>query len=88
MLLHGLSLVLENGGCSVVVVCELLTAAASHCEALCLGAQASVLVAYGLSCSAACGIFLEGDLNPCALHWQADSYPLYNQGSPQYLFVE
>ena len=28
----------------------------------------------GLSCSVACGIFLDQGLNPCPLHWQADSY--------------
>ena len=31
------------------------------------------LVAHGLSCSAACGIFPDQGSNPCALHWQADS---------------
>ena len=33
----------------------------------------SVVVAHGLSCSAACGIFLNQGSNPCPLHWQADS---------------
>ena len=33
----------------------------------------SVVVAHGLSCSAACGIFLDQGSNPCPLHWQADS---------------
>ena len=33
----------------------------------------SVVVAHGLSCSAACGIFPDQGLNPCPLHWQADS---------------
>lgn len=36
----------------------------------------------GRSCSEACGIVLDQRLNPCRLHWQADSHPLYNQGSP------
>ena len=36
----------------------------------------SVIVAHGLSCSTACGIILDQELNPCPLHWQADSYPL------------
>ena len=31
------------------------------------------------SCSAACGIFLDQGLNPCLLHWQADSLPLSHQ---------
>ena len=33
----------------------------------------SVLVAHGLSCSVACGIFPDQGSNPCFLHWQADS---------------
>ena len=42
----------------------------------------SVFVAYGPSCSAACGIFPDQGSNPCPLHWQADSQPLHHQGSP------
>ena len=42
----------------------------------------SVVVAHGLSCSAACGIFPDQGSNPCPLHWQADSQPLSHQGSP------
>ena len=42
----------------------------------------SVVVAHGPSCSAACGIFPDQGLNPCPLHWQADSQPLGHQGSP------
>ena len=33
----------------------------------------SVVVAHGLSCSAACGILPDQGPNPCSLHWQADS---------------
>ena len=33
----------------------------------------SVAVAHELSCSVACGIFLDQGSNPCSLHWQADS---------------
>ena len=48
----------------------------------------SVVVAHGLSCSMACGIFPDQGLNPCPLHWQADSYPLRHQGSgTQYLNI-
>ena len=43
----------------------------------------SVIVAHGPSCSAACGIFPDQGLNPCPLHWQADSQPLCHQGSPR-----
>ena len=42
----------------------------------------SVIVAHGPSCSVACGIFPDRGLNPCPLHWQADSQPLRHQGSP------
>ena len=42
----------------------------------------SVVVAHGPSCSAACGIFPDQGSNPCPLHWQADSQPLRQQGSP------
>ena len=45
----------------------------------------SVTVAHGPSCSAACGIFPDQALNPCPLHWQADSQPLRHQGSPHTL---
>ena len=43
----------------------------------------SSFVAPGLSCSAACGIFPDQGLNLCLLHWQADSFPLSHQGSPE-----
>ena len=42
----------------------------------------SVVVVQGFSCSMACGIFLDQGSNPCPLHWQMDSNPLYHQGSP------
>ena len=64
------------------------SAQASHCsDFLCCGAwvpgaEASVAVAQGLSCSKECGIFLDQGLNPCPRHWQVDSYPLSHQGSP------
>ena len=47
-----------------------------------LHSAGSVVVVHGLSCSAACGIFLDQGSNPCPLNWQADSYPLCHQGSP------
>ena len=46
----------------------------------------SVAVAHGPSCSAACGILPDQGLNPCPLHWQADSQPLRHQGSPGLCF--
>ena len=42
----------------------------------------SVIVAHGLSCSAACGILPDQGSNPCPPHWQADPQPLCHQGSP------
>ena len=47
----------------------------------------SVVVAHGLSCSVACGIFPYQGSNPCPLHWQADSQPLCHQGSPITVFL-
>ena len=47
-----------------------------------LGTWALVVVAHVLSCSAAYGTFPDQGLDPCPLRWQADSYPLYHQGSP------
>ena len=44
----------------------------------------SVVVAHGLSCSEARGIFPDQGLNLCPLHWQADSQPLCHQGSPHF----
>ena len=37
---------------------------------------------HGLSHSEVCEIFPDQRLNPCLLHWQADSLPLSDQGSP------
>ena len=37
---------------------------------------------HGFSCSETCGIFPDQGSNPCPLHWQADSYSPYHQGSP------
>ena len=77
---RGLSLVAASGGHS-----------SSRCAGLPLSRPlllrssrraGSAVVAHGLSCSAACGIFPDQGLNPCPLHWQADSQPLRHQGSP------
>ena len=78
---RGLSLVAASGGHS-----------SSRCAGLSLSRplllrstgsrrSGSVIVAHGSSCSAACGIFPDQGLNPCPLHWQADSQPLRHQGS-------
>jgi len=39
-----------------------------------LWSTGSIVVAHGLSCSEACGIFLDQESTPCLLHWQ-DSLP-------------
>ena len=45
------------------------------------------IVVHGLSCSLPCGIFLDQGLNPCLLHWQADSLSVSHQGSPAPSFI-
>ena len=47
-----------------------------------LWSTGSVVVAHGLSCPSACGIFLDQGLNPCLLHLQTDSLLLSHRGSP------
>lgn len=47
--------------------------------------RAQYLWQQGLSCPAACGMFLDQGSNPCPLDWQADS-ALDHQGSPGFLF--
>ena len=42
----------------------------------------SGVVAHGLSCSAACGIFPDQGFNPFPLRWQVDSLLLEHQGNP------
>ena len=43
-----------------------------------LQSAGSVVVAHQLSCSVACGVFPDQNLNPCPLHWQADSFKKKN----------
>ena len=40
-----------------------------------------IVMAHGLSCSKASGIFLDPGSNPCLLQWQVDSLPLSHQRS-------
>ena len=47
-----------------------------------LESSCSVVGASGVSCSAACGIFLDQGSNPCLLNWQVDSLPLSHWRSP------
>ena len=77
-----LSLVAVSRGYFLVVACELLIVVASLVAEHGLLRAGSVVVARGFSCPVTCGIFLDQGSNPCPLYWQADSYPLYQQGSP------
>ena len=84
--MQGLSLVAASGGhsssrCTGLSLSQplLLRSTGSRCTG-------SVVVAHGPSCSATCGIFPDQGLNPCPLHWQADSQPLRHQGSPKLSF--
>ena len=47
------------------------------------GTRTLVVSVRWLSCSTACGIFLDQGLNKCSLCRQADSYLLCHQGSPK-----
>ena len=59
----------------------------SCCRAWVLGLSGSVVVAHGLRCSMAAGIFLDRGLNLCPLHWQADSLAPGPPGkSPTYFY--
>ena len=48
----------------------------------------STVVAQGLSCHEACGVFPDQGSNPCLLPWLADSSPLSRQGGPAHPFSE
>ena len=71
--MHKLSLVAVSWGCSLVVEHRLLIAMASLVAALRLYGPGSVVVAHGLSCLMACGIFPNQASSLCSLHWQVDS---------------
>ena len=81
----GFSLVAASGGHYLLVVPRLLTVVASlvvehglygaglrSCSSWALD-QVWTVVVHGLSCSVVCGIFPDQVLNPCVLHWKADS---------------
>ena len=61
---------------SLVVEHELYGRRASVVVVSGLQSTGSIVVVLGLSCSAACGIFLDQGLNLHLLHWQANSLPL------------
>ena len=78
--MYGLSLVVESGGYCLVLVCGFLIAVATLVAEHRLWARglsscrsrAPEVVAHGLSCSVACGIFPDQALNLCPLYWQED----------------
>ena len=73
----------QMGGYSLVAVLGLLIALASLVvEHGLWDVQALVVAACRLICPMACGILPGQGLNPCPLHWQVNSQPLYHQGSP------
>ena len=55
----------------------------SCCRAQALGVRPLAVAAHGLRCFTVCGIFPDQGSIPCPLHWQADSYPVYYQQSPE-----
>ena len=66
----------SDQGLSLVAVRGFLLAVASLVsEHRHLGSRASIVVVHGLSCSTACGIFLDQGSSPCHLQadWQAES---------------
>ena len=67
---------------SVVVVHRLLVAVVSPVAKHRLQSVGSVVAVHRLSCTVACGIFLDQRSNLRVLHWQADSLPLSHRRSP------
>ena len=53
----------------------LISVASLAAELRLLGSQASVVLAHGLSCAAACGTFLDQGSNLCPLHWPLGQLP-------------
>ena len=84
--MRGLSLVAASGGHSSLRCAGLSLSRPLLLQSTGSRRAGSVVVAHGPSCSAACGIFPDQGLNPCPLHWQADSQPLRCQGSPKSSF--
>ena len=65
----GFSLFKVSGGYSLVAVPGLFVVVLSLVAGgRTIGMQSSVAVAHRLSCSEACGIFLDQELNSCPLH--------------------
>ena len=84
---RGLSLVAASGGHSSSRCAGLSLSRPLLLQSTGFRRAGSVVVAHGPSCSVVCGIFPDQGLNPCSLHWQADSQPLRHQGSPIFVFL-
>ena len=70
----GFSLLKVSGGYSLDAVPGLFVVVLSLVAGgQAISMQSSVIVAHRLSCSEACGIFLDQELNPCPLHCKVDS---------------
>ena len=82
-----LFLVAVSRGCSKFAMHRV-----SHCEThhslllQSIDSRCTGFSSCGPCCSVAYGIFPDQKWKLCPLHWQADSHPLYHQGSPVYLF--
>ena len=77
----GLYLIAVSQGSPLFAVSQLLIVVASLVKNK-LQSIGWEVVALGLSCPTACGIFPDQGSNTCPLTWQADSSPLDHQGSP------
>ena len=85
--MRGLSLVAASGGHSSLQCVGLSLSWPLLLRSTGSRRAGSVVVAHRPSCSVACGIVPDQGLNPCPLHWQADSQPLRHQGSPLPVFL-
>ena len=85
LLCVGFSLVGASGGSFLVVMCRLFVVASLVAAHRLESVWASVAVAYGLSCSTACGILPAQGSNSRLLHWQVDSLPVSHQGNTRVL---
>ena len=63
----------HSGGFSCCRAQALGLLGSRSCSSRTLESTGSIVVAHGLSCSTACGIFLAQGSNMCVLHWQVDS---------------
>ena len=70
-----LCLVVVCWGYSLVTMCRLLYAVASHCGVHASRLVGSVAVAHRFSCPKVGGILWDQGLDQCPLHWQTDSQP-------------